>query len=920
MSRKPVVLGPRLRRLLIFVLFLFAALAINSIYLGFVSLVEWAQGTIIQNHFYQWMFLAHLILGLMLIIPALLYGVLHWGKARFHRNRRAVKAGYALFLIMIALLLTGLLLTRGLPWFELRDASMRSVAYWLHIGTPLLLVWLFVLHRLAGKPIRWRSGAGVLALALGVSAIAIVLQSQDPRRWNQTGPISGEQYFFPSLARTLDGQFIKPESLMMDQYCQECHQDSHAGWSNSVHRFSSFNNPVYAFSVRQTRDFLQQRDGNVQAVRFCAGCHDPVPFFSGAMDTPNFGDNGEATAQAGITCSVCHSITHINSNRGNADYTIEAPLHYPFAFSEHPGLQWVNKTLVKAKPEFHKKTFLKPLHQSAEFCGSCHKVHLPEELNGYRWLRGQNHYDSFLLSGVSGHGLRSFYYPDQAQSNCNGCHMKLLASNDFGAKRYEDTAELSIHDHLFPAANTGIQSILNLPASVLEAHKQVLQGSLRVDIFGIREAGRIDGDLLAPLGRTPTVLEPGKRYLIEVVVRTLTLGHHFTQGTADSNQVWLNLTATSPKGVLAESGALQAPAMKVDPDAHFVNAYVIDRDGQRIDRRNPENIFTQLYNNQIPPGASDVVRYLLEVPEDHQGDINLSVVLKYRKFDTQYLQYIQADDFRQNDLPIVDIAADQISLPVAGAVETKPTLEDQDAESPQAQDWERWNDYGIGLLRREQFRQAEQAFRRVEQLGQGLGALNLARVYLQEGRLDEAADALQRARQGERPAFEWSVNYFTARLNHQNGFFDEAIAAYQSLLATEYPDARARGFDFSRDYRVINELAAALADRAKLERGKNSGADDYRREAILWHQKALEIDSENAVAHYGLAQLYELLGDAASAQKHRELHAKYKVDDNAADVAIQLARSRDPAADRAANKIVIYPLAKPSASTMAANP
>ena len=26
------------------------------------------------------------------------------------------------------------------------------------------------------------------------------------------------------------------------------------------------------------------------------------------------------------------------------------------------------------------------------------KVHLPEELNHYKWLRGQNHYDSFLLS------------------------------------------------------------------------------------------------------------------------------------------------------------------------------------------------------------------------------------------------------------------------------------------------------------------------------------------------------------------------------------------------------------------------------------------------------------------------------------------------------------------------------------------
>ena len=87
-------------------------------------------------------------------------------------------------------------------------------------------------------------------------------------------------------------------------------------------------------------------------------------------------------------------------------------------------------------PKHHKATFLKPFHQSAEFCGTCHKVHLPVELNGYKWLRGQNHYDAFRLSGVSGHGITSFYYPAKAQTNCNGCHMPLEEAGpgvNFGA-------------------------------------------------------------------------------------------------------------------------------------------------------------------------------------------------------------------------------------------------------------------------------------------------------------------------------------------------------------------------------------------------------------------------------------------------------------------------------------------------------
>ena len=228
------------------------------------------------------------------------------------------------------------------------------------------------------------------------------------------GPTSGEQYFFPSLARTATGDFIPAEVLDNSAYCLECHADTHGSWSNSMHRFASFNNPAYLFSVRETRKVALERDGDVQAARFCAGCHDPVVFFSGAFDDPDFDDVNHPSSQAGITCTSCHAITHINSPRGNSDFTIEEPVHYPFAFSDNRWLAWINRQLVKAKPEFHRKTFLKPLHKSTEFCGTCHKVHLPKELNHYKFLPGQNHYDSFFLSGVSGSRFVAFGVPPEA--------------------------------------------------------------------------------------------------------------------------------------------------------------------------------------------------------------------------------------------------------------------------------------------------------------------------------------------------------------------------------------------------------------------------------------------------------------------------------------------------------------------------
>ncbi|MEM7053286.1 MAG: multiheme c-type cytochrome, partial [Pseudomonadota bacterium] len=415
------VIGPRLRRLLVGLMVVAALMTINSAYLGLVTLLEWHTGQVFQNHVYQYMFLFHLVIGLLLIIPLLIFMGIHARNAWRRPNRRAVYAGLGLMACVLVLLISGLLLIR-FDFFEIRQPLVRDLAYWLHVLIPLAIVWLFILHRLAGPAIRWRSGLKLAGMAAACIAVLLIWQGQDLAPTDQAGMV-GEADFLPALVRTADGERIDAHVLMMDQYCQSCHADAHAQWSSSVHRFASFNNPVYRFAVENTRQMVFERDGNMDAARFCAACHDVVPLLSGAFDDPHFDGLTDPTGQAGITCTTCHAITHINSPRGNGDFTITEPLHYPFTFSDNPALQWVNAQLIKANPAFHRKTFLKPLHQTPEFCGSCHKVHIPEQLNGYKWLRGQNHYDSFLLSGVSGHGVASFYYPEQAEPNCNQCHM-----------------------------------------------------------------------------------------------------------------------------------------------------------------------------------------------------------------------------------------------------------------------------------------------------------------------------------------------------------------------------------------------------------------------------------------------------------------------------------------------------------------
>ena len=922
-KKKPKrVITPRLRVLLYIVLTLFGVLAANGLYLTGITWLQHFTGQVYESHFYQLMFLGHLGLGLLLIVPVIVFGFAHMWRAKDRRNRRAVKIGYALLVIALVILASGLLLTR-IGSFNIVNPAARNVVYWAHLLAPLIAVWLYWLHRLVGPRIKWHIGRRV-ALATGVFVVVMVsFQASDPRISEGIAPTEGDRYFQPSLASTSTGKFIAQEVMMNDEYCLRCHSDIHDDFIHSAHKLSSFNNPAYRVSVRETRRVNLERDDSVQASRWCAGCHDPVPFFSGKFDDPNYDDIGDETAHAGITCTVCHAIQSIDSNHGNADYTIAEPRHYPFTYSKNPVLQGLNELMVKAKPAFHKTEMLKPFHKTAEFCSACHKVALPGELTNYKdWLRGQNHYDSYLLSGVSGHGARSFYYPPKAQSNCNECHMPAVASDQFGAKYNESIGGLAVHDHQFPSANSALSYWFGDQEGI-ESHRKILEGSMRVDLFGLRQGGSVDGNLIAPLPNEGASVVKGESYLVETVLRTLTLGHHFTQGTTDSNQIWVEFTAKQGGRVIGKSGN-RDDRERVDKWSHFVNNFVVDREGNRINRRNAHDIFTVLYKHQIPPGAGQTVHYLLNVPDDSDEPIEITARILYRKFDTEYLDVIRGDrdpqrdelDLGQvgdpNDLPIIEIARDEITLEVS---DESVLLDPKWAEAKESDDvrpiptWQRWNDYGIGMLLRgkSESRQAAEAFSVLGTLGRYDGPMNLARVQVAEGDLVGATESLAKALEMDPPPPSWTHAWLSGVVNRQQGNLETAAKLLQGTLDTRVPE---RGFDFSLDYVVRNELALTLLDIAQQAdfKGDQDAFQNYLNRAREEFHRVLETDSENATAHANLTKIAALAGDKETEEKHRRLHDRYKLDDNAAEVALPAARRKYPAASHAAEALVIYDL------------
>jgi tetratricopeptide (TPR) repeat protein len=895
-------LKPHLKPILFLVFAATALLGITGVYLSSIRLLEWWRGQTYTNQFTLWMFLAHIAVGVLILAPFLYFGVSHYLSARRRKNRLAVRLGLTLFATGLLVVLSGVALIQlaGLPQLPVGSWG-RNIIYVLHLAAPAAAVVLYVLHRRAGPDIQWRYGIGWGAGVAVFVGLMIAMHSQDPRKWYVQGSKEGERYFEPSKARTHDGNFIPANTLMMDEYCKKCHEDIFNDHLHSAHKFSSFNNPPYRFSVRETRKMGLERDGNTKASRWCAGCHDTVPFFSGAFDDPEFDDVNHPTSQAGITCTTCHAITNINSTMGNADYTIEEPQHYPFAYSENPFLQWVNNQLVKAKPDFHKKTFLKPFHKSAtnksaEFCSTCHKVSLPVELNHYKeFTRGQDHYTTYLLSGVSGHGARSFYYPPVAKTSCAECHMPLKESGDFGAKDFDNSGARKIHSHAFPAANTGLPWLLSLDPkhadradkfrAAAKLHEDFLRGTdpegkdkkIRIDLFGLKEGGTIDAKLIAPLRPKLPALKPGATYLVEVVVRTLNIGHPLTQGTVDSNEIWVDFTARSGDRVIGRSGALQGKddSGPLDEWAHRINVLMLDRKGNRINRRNPQDIFTPLYNHQVPPGAGQVVHYRLEVPRDVTGPVELAVKVRYRKFDFEYLSLVHGGDDKVPATPVVDVCEDKVTLPVEGVAETVP-----EQTSPIKPPWQRWNDYGIGCyiegglgMKKGEFRQAEEAFRQMLTLGNedatAYAHLNMARVFLDEGRVAETVEELNETRR----AFEklksppwWTLAWLNGRVNLLNARdvedFDRAITDFEKVLDPKN-QPEARKFDFSMDFVVINDLALAYFKRSQLEGNNARTRDPFLVKAIQQYERTLQLEKEDLDAHYGLHQCYARLGGKA---------------------------------------------------------
>src|SRR5213593_4037158 len=847
-----------------------------------------------------------------------------------------------LFFYAVPLLRRDFLLAR-LGWTSLAAGALLGIVL-IKIGTPLrlkawlyahialcLLGTLFLLTSwldskgwLGGDLLHRASGFATLTLLIvGIAAGAWWTREVEWKNANRISnpPMPPESMdregdgpqgkFFPSSAQTKHGGNIPSQYFMKSDACQRCHADIYKQWDSSMHHFSSFNNQWYRKSIEYMQDVA-----GVRSSKWCAGCHDPALLYSGLFDTPIKQIVDRPEARAGLGCLMCHSIVEVKSTMGQGDFFLEYPKLHELAASENLFVRKLHDFVVRLNPEPHRRTFLKPFMRAdtAEFCSSCHKVHLDVAVNRYRWIRGFNEYDNWQASGVSGQGARAFYYP-KTPMNCADCHMPQVPSNDDG------NVKGLVHSHRFPGANTAVPTA-NQDQAQYEFAKNFLQDKqLSVDIFAISPAEKdanapvrselgkpelsttfavgeeSDASLpkgpagevrpiTAPIDRTDAAVRRGDDARVDVVVRTRKVGHFFPGGTVDAFEVWLELQATDEKGqVLFWSGKVEDDGKgPVEPGAHFYRSLQIDGHGNPINKRNAWATRAVVYVHLIPPGAADTAHYRLHVPENAGNKITLHARLCYRKFawwNTQFsfagvpdsaqpnsdvtpdfddrkfaftasLKGVSAKEERIPDLPVVALAENEVTLQVASPSTPIP----EPKVVLQKDDWQRWNDYGIGLFLQGDLKGAQAAFQKVTEIDADNpdGWVNIGRAAVQEGDMERARVVLEKAL-ALTPDLA-RAHFFYAKVLRNDGNYEGAAEHLRKVLA-QYP----------RDRVALNDLGRILFLQRKYA------------DAVKVLQNVLAVDPEDLQAHYNLMLCYNGLGNEKQAREHQIRYLRFKADE-----------------------------------------
>jgi len=199
------------------------------------------------------------------------------------------------------------------------------------------------------------------------------------------------------------------------------------------------------------------------------------------------------------------------------------------------------------------------------------------------------------------------------------------------------------------------------------------------------------------------------------------------------------------------------------------------------------------------------------------------------------------------------VAEDQVTLPVIAHNAPKPETK----TIVRKEEWQRWNDYGIGLFLQGDLKGAAAAFEKVTEADHNNpdGWVNIGRCAVQEGDMERARRVLEKAL-ALSPNLA-RTNFFYAKVLRSDGNYEGAASRLRTVLA-QYP----------RDRVALNDLGRILFLERKYD------------EAVKALHSVLAIDPEDLQAHYNLMLCYNGLGNEKLAKEHQARYMRFKADES----------------------------------------
>ena len=609
----------------------------------------------------------HTLVGLLYVLPVLVYLVRHIRAYWTYPLTHIKFSGYAAGLMTLACSVSGILLTfesvlgTRITYLWRTVHVVTTFGVLLLLGAHLASLWARARRTHENEEPELVAGVrGYMGLMAGSTAVLLLVTggltlalrpvemiNEFPEDY-EYDPYEGAGPFAPSLARTASGGAFDARTLAGSEGCgtSGCHEQIYKEWLPSAHRYASMD-----VGFQAIQGVMAKQNGAV-STRYCGGCHDPISLFSGTKNIGVDDLTGLDGYQEGISCLACHAIEKTDV-AGNANFVMAQPVRYVWEQREGKLAKFLSDFTIRAYPDHHVESLSRRMFKTPEFCAACHKQFIDESVNKVGWVQLQNQFDNWKASR---------WYDEKKPERtieCRECHMPLLASTDPAAGDEADANRTGTdgkhRSHSFLGANQFIPALMELEGAdkhVADTHRW-LRGE--IDIPEIAHKWT-DGPAVPIELQVPKSVVAGEEFKLVVRLINNKVGHDFPTGPLDIIQAWLEVNVTDARGVSVFHSGRVGEDNYVETGAFMFKAEPVDRYGNLIDRHNLWEMVGVRFKRSLFPGSEEVAafditcsgaessegeapageEFTLALPADLEGPLDVEVKLNYRKFD-QYL-------------------------------------------------------------------------------------------------------------------------------------------------------------------------------------------------------------------------------------------------------------------------------------------